>query len=91
MTIPALNYRDICLQSYLLGVLPPNAQTALEMCYFADDACFAQLLGVEEELIERYVGGELPPDERRFFENHYLTTASKRWRVRLVGELLRRA
>lgn len=53
---------------YLLGSLSQDERNRLEEDFFADDAKFAELEVLEDELIDYYVAGELSPDQRRQFE-----------------------
>ena len=84
-----MNYRDICLESYLLGGLPEAAQAALETRYFNEDAYFERLLGVEEGLSmfnkARKLNGAAPlslnPDKfyRSFFVSDKFTEMLRVW------------
>ncbi len=53
---------------HLLGTLSEEDRARLEEGYFADDAVFEELEIAEEELIDRYVRGELPKRDRDQFE-----------------------
>ncbi len=72
---------------YFLGELSEEEQTQLEEQYFDDDECFDQLLAFEEELIDDYVQGELPPHARERFETYFLTTAERREKVEFAKAL----
>src|SRR4051794_14017170 len=72
---------------YLLGELPEQEQITLEEKYFVDDDCFAQLLAVEDDLIDDYVRGLLSEHERKLFENHFLVTPQRRERLEISRAL----
>lgn len=63
---------------YLLGELPEDEQQALEERFFEDSELFAQLMEVENELIDNYVSGELNPDHRKKLEKTLLASAEGR-------------
>ncbi len=76
---------------YLLGTLPEAERDELEARYFRDPALLELLLVTENQLIEDYTDGRLSADERRNFEQNYLQTPEKRYRVSLVSRLRRSA
>jgi len=53
---------------YVLGTLPDAERVRLEERYFSDDAEFEEIEIAEEELIDRYVRGELSTTDRAAFE-----------------------
>jgi anti-sigma factor RsiW len=53
---------------HVLGTLPDAERVRLEERYFADDAEFEEIEIAEEELIDRYVRGELSASDRAAFE-----------------------
>lgn len=68
---------------YLLGSeLDPQDLRHVEDLYFSNQSVMEQIELVEDELIERYLRGELRPDKKRRFERHFL--ASRRNQERLV-------
>lgn len=66
---------------YLLGELPDDEQSRYEEAYLTDDAVFAQLLAIEQELIDRYVCGALPASQRAHFESYFLRSRHRQQRV----------
>ncbi len=66
------------LVRYLIGDLTEAEQEETERRLLADDSSFDALQVVEDELIDAYVRGELPPEDRKRFEEHFLQTPS-RW------------
>src|SRR2546423_10847228 len=75
--------------AYLLGELPEHEQEAFEARYFSDDALFAQLLAIEDELLDRYARGEVTLAEGARFERHFLNSATRRKRLRVAVAWLR--
>src|SRR5262245_43346719 len=53
---------------YLLGTLSEAERARLEEGYFSDDKEFEEIEIAEEELIDRYVRGELTGTDRKEFE-----------------------
>jgi hypothetical protein len=74
------------LSDYLLGRLRPEEESALEERYLADAAFHDQLRGVERDLIDLYVRGELP--DAAAFERRYLSSPARRARVDFARALL---
>lgn len=66
---------------YLLGQMSDAEQGEIAEQFFADDELFEQLTIVENDLIDRFVRGELSEDERKLFNQNYLSTAQRRRRV----------
>lgn len=77
------------MKDYLLGTLDTERRTALEEEILCDPAVYEELLAVEEELIDEYVGGGLSKAEERQFETHFLITAERQKNLRF-GRLLKR-
>jgi hypothetical protein len=61
------------LRSYLLGRLAPERQTVLHALLREDADLHEELLAVEAELFDQYVGGLLGDGESELFESHVLT------------------
>lgn len=67
------------LIQYLLGdVLPDADQEEIEARCFANDSYFAQVLAVEDDLIDAYLQGRLSAAERSRFENSFLASSRRR-------------
>src|SRR5262245_14345184 len=71
------------LMRYLLGELSEEEKTRLEERFFAEDDYFAELLAVEDDLIDEYVQDALSPRERALFEQHFLVSSQRQRRVAL--------
>jgi hypothetical protein len=78
---------DRRLRRYLLGELPDDERERLQAAYFADDALFARLLGVEDALVDAYVRGELTESERARFEQRFGLTGRQLDRVKVARML----
>jgi len=74
-------------RSYLLGQLSDDESSALEREYFADEAALDRIAVAEEELVEDYLAGRLPAEERHRFERHYLASPPHRARVETIRRL----
>jgi len=75
------------LTRYLLGAASGDECEAVEDRYFVDDGESAELLQVEDELIDDYVRGALTASERGLFEENFLCTAERRHRLEFVRDL----
>ena len=58
------------IHRYLLGELPEAERAALEEAYFNDRRLFEQVVRAENELVDRYARGLLPPPVRERFEKY---------------------
>ena len=67
------NVDEQVLRSYLLGRLAPEQQTELQTLLREDADLHEELLAVEAELFDQYVGGLLVDSENELFESHVLT------------------
>jgi len=68
---------------YLLGADGLLAQDAerFEDEYFGDDEAFALLLAAEDELVDRYLRGDLDAPERDRFEKYFLLSPRRRQKL----------
>lgn len=62
------NTDEVAIQ-YLLGALSDQAKARFEEAYFSDDERFEELEIAEDELIDRYVRGELSQTDKDRFES----------------------
>lgn len=76
---------------YLLGDLSEAEQVALEQEYFADSEKFEQVWALENELVDNYVRGSLPKQERALFERNYLASPQHQSRVAVARNLVQAA
>ena len=77
------------VQQYLLGLLPPEQQPALEERLLTDEAFFNELLIAEDELIDHYLSGRVSGAERESFESHFLLPPERRKKLRFARALRR--
>jgi hypothetical protein len=76
------------LRRYLLGTLADEARlAALEEDYFAREDLLDRMRETESDLVDDYLTGRLPADEREQFESHYLPTPAHRHRVAVARAL----
>lgn len=79
--------RKSILELYLLGELSEAERTALEREYFNNVQTFDQLVEAENELMDQYARGQLTPEKRVRFENHYLAHPELQERVKFSQAL----
>lgn len=72
---------------YLLRTLSEDEEERLEREYVASAEVLDQVAAAEEALIDEYLDAELPADERRRFEEIYLSSSVKRLRVDTIRQL----
>jgi hypothetical protein len=72
---------------YLLGQASEEECSAVEREYFADETALDRIAGVEDDLVEDYLVGRLPADERNRFERHYLASSEHRTRLEAIRRL----
>jgi hypothetical protein len=75
---------------YILGTLSDEEKARLEESYFVDDAEFEEFEIAEEELIDRYVRGELSPQERDQLEKTFARSPRLIQRVQIARVLASR-
>ena len=78
------------IQRYLLGELPEAEQAALEEAYFNDRRLFDRMVQAENELVDKYARGLLPPATRENFEKYYLAHPKRRERANFARALAER-
>ena len=54
---------DALLGRYLVGDCSEDEKARVEEAFFADDAVFARMQAIEEDLVERHLRGELKGNE----------------------------
>ncbi len=75
------------LDRYLLGRLSDLESDALEAELLRDRRLFDLAEAAEDDLVDRYVRGELPPEDRKRFERHLLPSERIRERVAVAQAL----
>lgn len=82
-----MSYPAQTIQRYLLGELPESERVALEQAYFNDPRLFDHLVQTENELVDKYARGQLPPATRARFEEYYLGHTNRRERAKFAEAL----
>ena len=77
------------IKQYLLGELTEEGQQQIEERLLRDGDYFEHLQLCEDELVDEYVRGGLPPDEQRRFDNHFLSTPERHEKLRFARALRR--
>ena len=80
---------DAQIVSYLLGDLDKEERTRLEERFLRDVEYRELIRAVEDDLIDDYVHGELPPHQRALFEKQFATNAKRAEKVELARALSR--
>jgi anti-sigma-K factor RskA len=81
-------YNEEKLRDFLLGVVSETERAAIEEQFLADEDFSAQVLVVEDELIESYLRLELSAPDRQRFEVAFLTQPRRRERVLTMKSVL---
>lgn len=76
--------RDLWVR-YLFCELTGAERKRLEREYFSDDDIFLELLAVEDQLIDDFLGNKLTADERQRFIERYLPLSGKRQKVEFAA------
>jgi len=81
-------FDDQRLTRYLLGFLPESEAEQLDELSVADQEFAWRLEAVENDLVDAYVRGELPAEDREQFRKRYLSSPRRREKVNFAGGLL---
>lgn len=73
--------------AYFLGELTAAQAEQFETQVFENEDLAEHVFALEDELIELYLRGELPPTRRTRFEEHYLTTDARHEKVEFAAAL----
>jgi hypothetical protein len=79
---------DGLLKRYLLGALPEAETERLHELSVTDEELAGRLDAVETDLVDAYVRGELPREDRDQFNGFYLASPKRREKVRLAEGFL---
>ncbi|MCG3194756.1 MAG: hypothetical protein DIJKHBIC_04022 [Thermoanaerobaculia bacterium] len=77
----AANLKNEEIRNYLLRRLPEKDLDRIEAAYFSDDSLFDRIEAEEDRMIAEYVMGQMPPPDRRRFEDSLLAAPYYRERV----------
>ena len=83
---PALN--DELLKRYLLGALPETETERLDELSVTNEAFAGRLDAAENDLVDAYVRGELPPEDLEQFKSSYLSSPKRQQKVRFAEGFL---
>jgi hypothetical protein len=73
---------------YLLRQASDDERLAIEREYFGAEDALDRMARAEDDLIEDYLSGRLPPEEHRQFERNYLASLQHRRRVETIRRLM---
>lgn len=72
------------IREFLLGNLPSGQQTLLEERLLTHDELYEELVIIEDELVDEYLGNELSSTDRRRFESHFLAAPEHQEKLRFA-------
>ena len=72
------------IRQYLLGHLSEEARRRVEERLLTEGGFLEELLSGEDELIDDFVAGDLPGDDRLSFERHFLCTPERHRKLRFA-------
>lgn len=75
------------IRQYLLGQASVTDLSQIEERLLTDGALYEELLIIEDELVDQYVGRRLSDSERECFENHFMLTSERQGKVRFARVL----
>lgn len=76
-------------RQYLLGELTATELAAMQQDVFSDQEKFYQLCEIEDRLLEDYARGALTAEQRRRFEQRYLSNPARKRRVAFAQAMAR--
>ena len=88
MTVKARAKENQSIVDYLLGLSSDIEQSQIETRYFRDQSFYEDVLLHEDELICDYLSNELPLDERRRFEQHFMQSPHRRKKLQSTRKLM---
>jgi hypothetical protein len=75
------------IRQYLLGQAPLEDSSQVEERLLTDGEFYQELLIVEDELIDRYLSGELSEPERQSYQTHFLLPPERQQKLRFARSL----
>jgi len=75
------------IKDYLLGQMPGEDESEVEARLLLDRQFYEELSIVENELIDRYLGGTLSVSDRQSFESHFVSSSERQQKVRFAKAL----
>src|ERR1700694_2291053 len=74
---------------YLLGQMSEEEAVQFEGQYFVDNDVFEEMTGLEDEMLDSFVRGELPGKDAGKFQKEYLTSPARQAKAGFAGMLAR--
>lgn len=87
MDVRDVHLNEALIVRYLLGELPEAQQVEIEDSAFQSQQYVQDILAVESDLIDEYVRGEIPLNNREQFERHFLAAPERRRKVEFARAL----
>lgn len=75
------------MREYLLGGLSSDQMERVEELLITDDTFYDEVIALEDELIDRYIGDSLSDQDRARFESNFLTTPERHRQVSFARAL----
>ena len=75
------------IRQYLLGQLAEQQQQAIEQRLLTEDDLFEELEVIEDELFDEYIADELTPDDRKQFEQYFLSSPERQRELKFAAGL----
>jgi anti-sigma factor RsiW len=76
------------LVRYLLGNVSPGEQAEIEDRLFVEEDFHDRMRAAGDDLIDAYLAGSLPPEDKARFEAHFLASPRRRARFELVRDIV---
>jgi hypothetical protein len=83
---PYGEYR-IDLRQYLLGNVSEDTRRQVEILLLTENSVLEEVQLLEDELIDDYVSGDLPDQDRSLFEQNFLLTSERQQKLRASATL----
>jgi anti-sigma factor RsiW len=77
------------IEDYLLGRLARAEQSRIESLLFEDDEVFEAIRAAEDDLIDRYLAGELSPADKEAFERKFAASPLRQERIAMARTVSR--
>lgn len=75
------------IKDYLLGRIPEEEDAEVGARLLTDHQFYEELSIVEDELIDRYLGGTLSDSDRESFESHFVSSYERQQKIRFARAL----
>jgi hypothetical protein len=85
-----MSKQEQIIRRYLLGELSESEQATLEQQYFDDQKIFEHVVQVENDLVDKYAHGLLPPATSERFEKYYMAHPQRKERAKFAEALAAR-